>query len=40
VAQVLLEHGFHPVHPLAGGFEAWQRAGYPLEPKAQTVGHP
>ena len=28
------------VHPLEGGFEAWQRVGYPLERKAQMVGHP
>jgi len=28
------------VHPLEGGFEAWQRAGYPLERKEQMVGHP
>jgi rhodanese-related sulfurtransferase len=33
VAQTLLENGFHNVHPLSGGFDAWRRAGYPLEKK-------
>jgi len=33
VAQVLLEHGWGDAHPLAGGFDAWRRAGYPIEPK-------
>jgi rhodanese-related sulfurtransferase len=32
-AQILSHHGFTEVHPLAGGFDAWQRAGYPVEPK-------
>jgi 3-mercaptopyruvate sulfurtransferase SseA len=26
-------HGWKNVHPLYGGFDAWQQAGYPLEPK-------
>jgi rhodanese-related sulfurtransferase len=33
VAQTLLEHGFHNVHPLYGGFDAWRKAGYPVDPK-------
>jgi hypothetical protein len=33
VAQMLLERGFHNVHPLCGGFDAWRKAGYPLERK-------
>jgi rhodanese-related sulfurtransferase len=33
VAQVLLEQGWKDVHPLYGGFDAWQRAGYPVEAK-------
>ncbi len=33
MAQTLLEHGFDSVHPLSGGFDAWRRAGYPLEKK-------
>jgi rhodanese-related sulfurtransferase len=35
-AQVALElanHGFKNVHPLFVGFEAWEKAGLPLEPK-------
>ena len=27
VARVLEEHGYKDVHPLAGGFDAWQKAG-------------
>jgi rhodanese-related sulfurtransferase len=34
VAQALSEHGFVDIHALSGGFDAWQQAGYPLEPKA------
>jgi rhodanese-related sulfurtransferase len=33
VAQVLLEQGWADVHALYGGLDAWQRAGYPVEPK-------
>jgi rhodanese-related sulfurtransferase len=33
VAQKLLAHGYKNVHPLFIGFEAWQKAGLPLEPK-------
>jgi len=28
---MLIEKGFHPVRPLAGGFEAWVEAGFPVE---------
>jgi rhodanese-related sulfurtransferase len=28
---MLIEKGFEPVRPLAGGFEAWIEAGYPVE---------
>jgi rhodanese-related sulfurtransferase len=28
---MLIEKGFKPVRPLAGGFEAWIEAGYPVE---------
>jgi len=33
VAQVLKDHGIPDVHPLAGGFDAWQKANLPVEPK-------
>ena len=33
VAQELMGQGFKNVHPLFGGFEAWEKAGLPLEPK-------
>jgi rhodanese-related sulfurtransferase len=33
VAQQLAEHDFKNVHPLYGGFEAWEKAGLPLDPK-------
>ena len=29
-----MEHGWKNVHPLFGGFDAWQKAGLPLDPKA------
>jgi len=29
----LLDHGFKNVYALKGGFDAWYKAGYPLEPK-------
>jgi rhodanese-related sulfurtransferase len=34
VARELEERGFADVHALHGGFEAWERAGQPVEPKA------
>ncbi len=33
VAQQLAEHGFKNVHPLHEGFEAWEKAGLPLDSK-------
>ena len=33
VAVELSNHGFRNVHPLFIGFEAWEKAGLPLEPK-------
>ena len=33
VAQALAAHGFKNVHPLFGGFDAWQKAELPLDPK-------
>ena len=33
VALELLRRGFLNVHPLIGGFDAWGKAGYPVEPK-------
>jgi 3-mercaptopyruvate sulfurtransferase SseA len=36
VARTLLEHGWKDVRPLLGGFEAWQKAGLPLEPLRKT----
>jgi rhodanese-related sulfurtransferase len=33
VAQELTQRGYRNVHPLYGGFDAWLRAGYPLEQK-------
>ncbi|MGH9470008.1 MAG: rhodanese-like domain-containing protein [Terriglobia bacterium] len=33
VAEKLMRHGFLNAQPLIGGFEAWRRAGYPVEPK-------
>jgi 3-mercaptopyruvate sulfurtransferase SseA len=34
VAQELAARGWKNVHPLYGGFEAWQKAGLPLEAKS------
>ena len=28
---MLIDKGFKPVRPLAGGFEAWIDAGYPIQ---------
>jgi 3-mercaptopyruvate sulfurtransferase SseA len=36
-----MERGWQDVTPLAGGFDAWQDAGLPVEPKAgagQSIG--
>jgi rhodanese-related sulfurtransferase len=33
LAQTLMEKGWKNVHPLYGGFDAWEKAGYPVEPK-------
>jgi rhodanese-related sulfurtransferase len=33
VALHLLEKGYKNVHPLYGGFDAWQGAGLPVDPK-------
>jgi rhodanese-related sulfurtransferase len=33
VAQTLLDDGFKKVKALIGGFDAWERAGYPVELK-------
>jgi rhodanese-related sulfurtransferase len=29
----MLKKGFTDVHALLGGYDAWEKAGYPLEPK-------
>jgi rhodanese-related sulfurtransferase len=36
VAQDLAARGWKNVHPLYGGFEAWQKAGLPLDAKAKS----
>jgi len=28
-----MKQGFKNVHPLYGGFDAWEKAGYPVDPK-------
>jgi len=33
VAQELSEGGWKNVHPLYGGFDAWLKAGLPVDPK-------
>jgi len=33
VAQELAESGFKNVHPLHGGFDEWEKADLPLDPK-------
>jgi rhodanese-related sulfurtransferase len=30
---MLIDRGWSEAYPLLGGFEAWRRAGYPVEPK-------
>jgi rhodanese-related sulfurtransferase len=37
VARELAERGFHDVHALHGGFEAWVTAGQPVEPLVHAV---
>jgi rhodanese-related sulfurtransferase len=32
VARLLIDKGFTVVRPLAGGFDAWVDAGFPVEP--------
>jgi len=33
VARQLIERGFAKVYALKGGWNAWEKAGYPTEPK-------
>jgi rhodanese-related sulfurtransferase len=33
VARKLIEKGFDKVYALKGGWNAWEKAGYPIEPK-------
>jgi rhodanese-related sulfurtransferase len=33
VARILIEKGFTKVYALKGGWNAWEKAGYPTEPK-------
>jgi rhodanese-related sulfurtransferase len=33
VALQLLEKGWKNVHPLYGGFDAWEQAGLPVDPR-------
>jgi rhodanese-related sulfurtransferase len=33
VARQLIEQGFTKVYALKGGWSAWEKAGYPTEPK-------
>jgi rhodanese-related sulfurtransferase len=37
VARELAERGFHDVHALHGGFDAWVKAGQPVEPVVHAV---
>jgi 3-mercaptopyruvate sulfurtransferase SseA len=37
VAQELMARGWKDVRPLKGGFDAWQQAGYPTEPKRDRI---
>lgn len=32
-AETLMENGYKSVHPLYEGFDAWQKAGLPVDPK-------
>ena len=36
-AQLLMQRGYRRVRPLAGGIEAWARAGYPVEHGAKVT---
>jgi len=36
VAQELRDQGFTEVYALQGGFDAWKKAGGPVEPKGGT----
>jgi rhodanese-related sulfurtransferase len=40
VAQELEDQGLKDVHALHGGFDAWKRAGFPLEPRVAQPAHP
>jgi rhodanese-related sulfurtransferase len=31
VAKLLFDRGYHRVRPLLGGFDAWVKAGFPIE---------
>jgi rhodanese-related sulfurtransferase len=35
VAQYLIGDGFQKVYALKGGWDAWKKGGYPIEPKEQ-----
>jgi 3-mercaptopyruvate sulfurtransferase SseA len=37
---MLLERGWKSVHPLYGGFDAWVRAGMPVEKKESGENQP
>ena len=37
MAQELSDRGFRDVHALHGGFDAWVRAGPPVEPRVAAV---
>jgi 3-mercaptopyruvate sulfurtransferase SseA len=36
MAWTLSENGFKKVRALIGGFDAWEKAGYPVEPKEKS----
>jgi rhodanese-related sulfurtransferase len=37
VARLLIDRGYTLVRPLAGGFDAWVEAGYPVEEIVEVV---
>jgi len=37
LAQKLQQRGYKDVYALEGGFDAWQQAGLPVEPKRQAA---
>jgi 3-mercaptopyruvate sulfurtransferase SseA len=39
VAQELEARGFKDVHALYGGYDAWVKAGLPVEPRAPQESH-